>query len=110
MHFDIRAELRDPYHHDFRPSPGSQAAAHSALEPGLVVTSVGNTLVMGRPHEAVSRAIVAHPERPLTLLFSRVEGGHEPEPEPEPEVRAHAPRSVASQPACPRRARWSRSC
>ena len=53
--------------------PGSQAAANAALEPGLVVTSVGNTLVMGRPHEAVSRAIVAHPERPLTLLFSRVQ-------------------------------------
>ena len=30
MHFDIRAELRDPYHHDFRPCPGSQAAALSA--------------------------------------------------------------------------------
>jgi hypothetical protein len=29
-HFDIRAELRDPYHHDFRPCPGSQAAALSA--------------------------------------------------------------------------------
>ena len=30
MHFDIRAELRDPYHHDFRPCPGSQAAQLSA--------------------------------------------------------------------------------
>jgi hypothetical protein len=30
MHFDIRAELRDPYHHDFRPCPSSQAAALSA--------------------------------------------------------------------------------
>ena len=29
-HFDIRAELRDPYHHDFRPCPDSQAAALSA--------------------------------------------------------------------------------
>ena len=28
--FDIRAELRDPYHHDFRPCPGSQAAQLSA--------------------------------------------------------------------------------
>ena len=29
-HFDIRAELRDPYHHDFRACPGSQAARLSA--------------------------------------------------------------------------------
>ena len=30
MHFDIRSEMRDPYHHDFRACPGSQAAVLSA--------------------------------------------------------------------------------
>ena len=37
----------------------------------MVLTGVGSTLVAGRTHEAVTRAIVGHPERPLMLRFAR---------------------------------------
>ena len=50
---------------------GSQAENHPDLVPGLVLTAVGSTLVAGRAHEAVTRAIVGHAERPLMLRFTR---------------------------------------
>lgn len=50
---------------------GSQAENHPELVSGLVLTAVGSTLVAGRTHEAVTRAIVGHPERPLLLRFAR---------------------------------------
>lgn len=50
---------------------GSQAENHTELVSGLVLTAVGSTLVAGRTHEAVTRAIVGHPERPLMLRFAR---------------------------------------
>ena len=50
---------------------GSQAENHPELVPGLVLTAVGSTLVAGRAHEAVTRAIVGHAERPLMLRFTR---------------------------------------
>lgn len=48
---------------------GTQAEYHPELAPGLVLAAVGSTLVAGRTHEAVTRAIVGHPERPLMLRF-----------------------------------------
>ena len=50
---------------------GTQAENYPELVPGLVLTAVGSTLVAGRTHEAVTRAIVGHPERPLMLRFTR---------------------------------------
>eukprot|EP01043_Picozoa_sp_COSAG02_P013618 COSAG02_NODE_548_length_20472_cov_5.958524_8_plen_213_part_00 len=50
---------------------GSQADNHPELVAGLVLTAVGTTLVAGRTHEAVTRAIVGHSERPLMLRFAR---------------------------------------
>ena len=50
---------------------GSQAEKYPELVSGLVLTAVGTTLVAGRTHEAVTRAIVGHSERPLMLRFAR---------------------------------------
>jgi hypothetical protein len=61
---------------------GTQAVNHPELTAGLVLTAVGLTLVAGRTHEAVTGAIVSHPERPLMLRFQRVNPNSSAAPPP----------------------------
>eukprot|EP01044_Picomonas_judraskeda_P005262 COSAG03_NODE_491_length_7456_cov_22.158353_1_plen_303_part_10 len=49
--------------------PGTQAAQHPQLKPGLVLLKVGATTVLGMPYKQVIETIKAQ-GRPLTCLFS----------------------------------------
>eukprot|EP01045_Picozoa_sp_COSAG04_P004628 COSAG04_NODE_204_length_20429_cov_6.166896_9_plen_1552_part_00 len=69
--------------------PGSQAAEHPAVEPGLPLERIAGQSVAGLPYTEVTRIIGEHTERPLTVAF----GSPPPRAEAQPSVGGGAAQS-----------------
>ena len=75
-------------------NPGTQAARHPQLKPGLVLKLVGATDVTGMPYKQVINVIKSNPGRPLAVGFSFGSGGSASDRAAAGRLAAPAPRPV----------------